>query len=46
MALVASSRGYVPAYAVEFGRKLLCSNDRPSFRDLEAQMRNRVQKAA
>jgi chemotaxis protein MotA len=46
MALVASSRGYVPAYAVEFGRKLLCSSDRPSFRDLEAEVRSRVRKAA
>jgi chemotaxis protein MotA len=46
MALVASVRGYTPAYAVEFARKLLCTNDRPSFHDLEAEVKNRVRKAA
>jgi chemotaxis protein MotA len=48
MALVASVRGYAPVFAVEFARKLLCSNDRPSFHDLEAAVKNRdgVRKAA
>jgi chemotaxis protein MotA len=39
MALVASVRGYVPAVAIEFARKLLMSDLRPSFSDLEAQLK-------
>ncbi len=35
MALVASVRGYPPQVAVEFARKLLVSDVRPAFRDLE-----------
>src|SRR5579862_7668916 len=35
MALVASVRGYAPPVAVEFARKLLWSDVRPSFSDLE-----------
>jgi chemotaxis protein MotA len=36
MALVSSVRGYAPAVAVEFARKVLFSDTRPSFNDLEA----------
>jgi chemotaxis protein MotA len=39
MALVASVRGYVPAVAIEFARKLLMSDVRPTFGDLEAQLK-------
>jgi chemotaxis protein MotA len=39
MALVASVRGYPPPVAVEFARKLLFSDVRPSFQDLEAELR-------
>ncbi len=39
MALVASVRGYVPSVAIEFARKLLMSDLRPSFSDLEAQLK-------
>ena len=39
MALVASVRGYAPAVAIEFARKLLFSHVRPSFQDLEADLR-------
>jgi chemotaxis protein MotA len=42
MALVASVRGYAPSVAVEFARKLLFSEVRPSFADLEAQLKNRA----
>src|SRR5579862_6164123 len=35
MALVASVRGYAPPVAVEFARKLLWSDVRPTFSDLE-----------
>ncbi len=45
MALVASVRGYVPAVAIEFARKLLFSDVRPSFADLEAQLKNKAAKA-
>ena len=41
MALVASVRGYVPAVAIEFARKLLMSDVRPTFSDLEAQLKNK-----
>lgn len=39
MALVASVRGYAPQVAVEFARKLLFSEVRPTFNDLEAHLR-------
>jgi chemotaxis protein MotA len=39
MALVASVRGYAPAVAIEFARKLLFSDVRPSFQDLEADLK-------
>lgn len=39
MALVASLRGYAPSVAIEFARKLLFSDVRPSFQDLEADLR-------
>jgi chemotaxis protein MotA len=41
MALVASVRGYPPPVAVEFARKLLFSDVRPNFRDLEQQLRGK-----
>lgn len=46
MALVASVRGYVPAVAIEFSRKLLISELRPTFSDLEAQLKNKAKAAA
>lgn len=46
MALVANVRGYVPAMAIEFSRKLLFSDVRPSFADLEAQLKGRSRRAA
>jgi chemotaxis protein MotA len=39
MALVATVRGYVPAVAIEFSRKLLCTDLRPTFNDLEAELK-------
>jgi chemotaxis protein MotA len=39
MALVASVRGYAPSVAVEFARKLLYSEVRPTFSDLEEQLK-------
>ena len=41
MALVATVRGYVPAVAVEFARKLLQSDVRPTFGDLEAELKGK-----
>ena len=41
MALVASVRGYPPPVAVEFARKLLFSDVRPTFNDLEAQLKGK-----
>jgi chemotaxis protein MotA len=41
MALVASVRGYPPPVAVEFARKLLFSQVRPNFKDLEAELRGK-----
>jgi chemotaxis protein MotA len=41
MALIASVRGYAPPVAVEFARKLLFSEVRPSFADLEALLRGK-----
>jgi chemotaxis protein MotA len=46
MALVASVRGYVPAVAIEFSRKLLISELRPTFGDLEAQLKGKAKAAA
>lgn len=41
MALVASVRGYPPQVAVEFARKLLFSEVRPTFNDLEAHLKGK-----
>ncbi len=41
MALVASVRGYNPQIAVEFARKLLFSDIRPTFADLEAHLKGK-----
>ncbi|HEY0504175.1 MAG TPA: flagellar motor stator protein MotA [Lysobacter sp.] len=41
MALVSSLRGYSPSVAVEFARKLLFSDMRPAFADLDAHLRAR-----
>jgi chemotaxis protein MotA len=46
MALVASVRDYPPSVAVEFARKLLFSEVRPSFNDLEAKLKNKDKPAA
>jgi chemotaxis protein MotA len=40
MALVSSVRGYPPQVAVEFARKLLVSDLRPAFRDLEKSLKS------
>lgn len=45
MALVASVRGYVPSIAIEFARKLLMSDVRPTFGDLEAQLKSKPKAA-
>jgi chemotaxis protein MotA len=45
MALVASVRGYAPPVAVEFARKLLWSDVRPSFADLEAHLKGKKKEA-
>jgi len=39
--LLASMSGYAPQVAVEFGRKVLFSTDRPSFRELEDELKAR-----
>ena len=41
MALVASVRGYAPPVAIEFARKLLFSEVRPKFADLENHLKGR-----
>jgi chemotaxis protein MotA len=48
MALVASVRGYAPQTAIEFARKLLFAEVRPTFSDLEAHLKgnNTTAKAA
>jgi len=46
MALVASVRDYPPSVAVEFARKLLFSEVRPSFADLEQRLKNKPAAAA
>jgi chemotaxis protein MotA len=39
--LLASLNGYAPQVAVEFGRKVLYSTERPSFSELEQEMKSR-----
>lgn len=39
--LLASMNGYAPQVAVEFGRKVLFSTERPSFRELEMEVKQR-----
>jgi len=39
--LLASLNGYSPALAVEFGRKVLFSTERPSFLELEAHVKRK-----
>lgn len=42
MALVASVRGYAPPVAIEFARKLLFAEVRPTFSDLEAHLKGKA----
>lgn len=42
--LLASLNGYAPALAVEFGRKVLFSTERPSFTELEEHVKKRKAK--
>ena len=44
--LLARLNGYAPAIAVEFGRKVLYSTERPSFIELEAHVKQRKRLAA
>ncbi len=44
--LLASLNGYAPALAVEFGRKVLFSTERPSFFELENHVKKRPAKQA
>jgi chemotaxis protein MotA len=37
--LLASLNGYSPALAVEFGRKVISATERPSFNELDKQVR-------
>lgn len=46
MALVATVRGYVPSVAIEFARKLLQADIRPTFGDLEAELKGKAKAAA
>ena len=39
--LLASMQGYAPQVAIEFGRKVLFSGDRPSFSELEAHVKKK-----
>ena len=39
--LLASLNGYAPQVAVEFGRKVLYSTERPTFSELEAEVKQR-----
>jgi len=41
MVLLASMSGYAPQVAVEFGRKTLTANMRPTFAELEAEIKSR-----
>jgi chemotaxis protein MotA len=45
MALVASVRGYAPPVAIEFARKLLFSEVRPKFADLENHLKGKKKEA-
>ena len=40
-ALLASMQGYAPQVAIEFGRKVLYSGDRPTFAELEAHVKKK-----
>ena len=42
--LLASMSGYAPQVAIEFGRKVLFSTDRPTFMELEEEIKNRKNK--
>lgn len=42
--LLASLNGYAPQVAIEFGRKVLYSTERPSFNELEEEIKLRKQK--
>ena len=44
--LLASVQGYAPAIALEFGRKVLYSTERPSFSELESHVKGKSKKAA
>jgi chemotaxis protein MotA len=45
--LLASMSGYAPPVAVEFGRKVLFTADRPSFKELDEAVRaTKMPKAA
>jgi chemotaxis protein MotA len=46
MALVATVRGYVPAVAIEFARKTLYTDIRPTFSELDAELKGKVKAAA
>jgi chemotaxis protein MotA len=39
--LLASMQGYAPQVAIEFGRKVLYSTDRPTFTELEAHVKGK-----
>jgi chemotaxis protein MotA len=39
--LLASLNGYSPALAVEFGRKVLFTTERPSFAELESHVKRK-----
>jgi chemotaxis protein MotA len=39
--LLASMQGYAPQVAIEFGRKVLYSGDRPTFSELEAHVKKK-----
>ena len=39
--LLASMQGYNPSTAIEFGRKVLYSTERPSFTELEAYVKRK-----
>ncbi len=39
--LLASMQGYAPQVAIEFGRKVLFSGDRPSFSELEGHVKKK-----
>ncbi len=44
MVLLASMSGYAPQVSIEFGRKALSSDTRPSFRELEEEIKARKKK--